>query len=116
MHAVANAFLFVAIVIAVFVCKQAVHNYARAKRADGTAGPMKGNLFGSVRLTRQNGRPLVNRAGFVVLSVIITVALILSLRTEHDSVYADRETEALIAVGMAVIVVVGLVTWNRNHS
>jgi hypothetical protein len=116
MHVALNALLFVAIAVAVFVLKEAVHRYGRAKRASGTAGPMTRNLFGNSQLRREDGRPLVNRTGFIVLSIVITVVLILSMRTQHDSVYANTETEALVAVGMALIVAVGLVTWNRNHS
>jgi hypothetical protein len=116
MHVALDALLFAAIVAAVFAVKETVYRRGQAKRANGTAGPMTGNLFGSSPLRRQDGRPFVNRSGFIVLSIVITGALIVSMRTEHDSVYSSTGTEALVVVGMAVIVVGGLVTWNRNHS
>jgi len=104
--------LLVVLVAGTVTAKQAVHVYSRRKQENGTAGPMTRRLFGR---PDQDAWLHMNRAGFVVMSIFLTAAVVL-FDQWGGGVYSGITNAVIIVVGMALIVVIRLVRWDGRRQ
>jgi hypothetical protein len=108
--------LFVVLLIVVFVgtfaAKQAVYNYSRRKQENGTAGPMTRRLFGQ---PGQDAWLHMNRAGFVVMAVFLTAALVL-FDQWGGGIYSGTTHAVILVAGMAFIIGIRLVRWDKTRQ
>lgn len=112
MRGVLYVVLLVALFVATFAAKQAVYDYSRRKQENGTAGPMTRRLF---RQPGQDGWLHMNRAGFVVMAVFLTAAVVL-FDQWGGGIYSGTTHAVILVAGMAVIVGIRLLRWNKARQ
>jgi hypothetical protein len=104
--------LLIALFVGTFVAKQAVYNYSRRKQENGTAGPMTRRLFGQ---PGQDAWLHMNRAGFVVMAIFLTAAVVL-FDQWGGGIYSGTTHAVILVAGMAVIVGVRLLRWDKARQ
>jgi hypothetical protein len=112
MHEAVFVVLLIAVAAGTFAIKRGVYVYGRKKRAAGTAGPMTRRLYGP---PGTDAKVHINRAGFVAVAVVLTAALVL-FDQWGGGIYSGTTNAVTLVVGMALIVVVGLARWDKNHQ
>lgn len=112
MHEAIYVVFLIVLAAGTFAIKRGVYVYGRRKREAGTAGPMTRRLYGP---PGTEALVHINRAGFVVMSVVLTATLVF-IDQWGGGIYSGTTNAVIVVVGMALIVTVGLVRWDKNHQ
>lgn len=111
MHGALYVVLLVVLFVGTFAAKQAVYGYSRRKQENGTAGPMTRRLFGQ---PGQDAWLHMNRAGFVVMAVFLTGAVVL-FDQWGGGTFSGTTYAVILVAGMALIVGIRLVRWDKTR-